>query len=146
MTMPGFTAAASHLETGGHYHTPSMPSAPRSTVQPQLDAKDQYDDPGDPGSPPADVDLAKDFFASAREQWLKGLGFGVDPNSQLNPVDWGLHPWGSASCRYCLRECDRAYQALKDACTKTNNVDCLVEASTDYGTCVVLCGPVCGEI
>jgi len=41
MTMPGFTAAASHLETDGHYNTVSMSSAPQSTVQPQLDVSIQ---------------------------------------------------------------------------------------------------------
>jgi hypothetical protein len=58
MTIPGFTAAASYPETGGHYSTLSKSSASQSTVQPQLDEKDYAaDDPTDPDPPPPPPDL-----------------------------------------------------------------------------------------
>jgi hypothetical protein len=79
MTMPGFTAAASHRATVGRYATVSRFSAPPGVVQPQLDEKDYAgEDPTDP-SPPAEKEgvsllgggtSAESFFSSWGELFL----------------------------------------------------------------------------
>jgi len=135
--MPGFTAAASHLETDGHYNTVSMSSAPQSTVQPQLDSKDQYPDPTDPDPDPPPPDLGLDAanpFASFREQWLGEIG------SNMGVLYGGSTQ--QAIVQNCQDSCKRDYLAAILTCLDAPVLKrCFDQKKRQYQACMSFCVP-----
>src|SRR3954447_9040398 len=105
MTVPGFTAEASHRETVGRYIGLSVRSAPQSTIRLQVAEKDYAEDnPEDPTPPTGDTGTGSllgggsgDFFASFAEQWMDELA--------------GSPPLGLLFQRVqCKKNCNFTYQ------------------------------------